>query len=52
MLIVVVLVIQSGIVEIVSNNPPDLNDERWGEQFKHTLDLIKESEIKTTFVEK
>ena len=45
-------IIQSGIIEIVSNNPPDLNDERWGEQFKHTLDLIKESGIKTTFVKK
>ena len=45
-------IIQSGIVEIVSDNPPDLNDERWGEQFKHTLDLIKESGIKTTFIEK
>ena len=45
-------IIQSGIIEIVSNNPPNLNDERWGEQFKHTLDLVKESGIKTTFVEK
>lgn len=45
-------IIQSGIIEIVSNNPPDLNDERWGEQFKHTLDLVKESGIKTTFVKK
>ncbi len=45
-------IIQCGIIEIVSNNPPDLNDERWGEQFKHTLELIKESGIKTTFVTK
>ena len=43
-------IIQSGINRIVSEKPPDLDDKRWGEQFKHTFDLFKEAEVRIDYV--
>ena len=43
-------VIQCGIKRIVAKDPPDINHPRWGEQFKHTYDLLRESNIEVSYM--
>lgn len=41
-------IIQSGIKEIICKKP-NLNDKRWGEDFKISLELFSECNIKITY---
>ena len=42
-------IIQSGISELVCENEPNYNDERWGDQFKIVTKLLNEANIKVCF---
>lgn len=45
-------IIQSGINEIVIEKEPDLNDKRWGEQFKIVSLMLNEANIIVTNINK
>ena len=44
-------IIQSGIVRVVCTKP-NFEDERWGESFKISFDMLKECNIEITYIEK
>jgi dCMP deaminase len=42
--------IQSGIVKIICDSPPDFNDPIWGEGFKRTFAMLTEAEVQISYM--
>ncbi|MFA5207103.1 MAG: dCMP deaminase family protein [Candidatus Paceibacterota bacterium] len=44
------LIVNAGIVRLVCENKPDLNDERWGENWKISYQIFNEANIIIEFI--